>query len=328
MGNNIASQNIDYLRSNDFDNLKNLKFCKFTNSTEVHHNFKYSDGLNILKDNFDEYSITGFYITTYEHIHKYKSYGNGIREITLPFANPNFRIFKTEDPNVWRTNMIILGKKYFLDNNTDLIYIHKNINKNLQYFTFENITINEATLLLECNDEGITHTYINYFVDTENLEMLNLLTNNISNIKICIESSILKEKILILDNLKQYVENLDFITERDIVRISKCGLLKSLNWLKENKFNFKFYKYFIIEEIIQSRCPNIMDVLEFYTNSDYDITFSKIAIMILLVNDICDDDDIINYKREIRNWFEKKGYDIENKCNFTNLKICDVRRRC
>ena len=71
-------------------------YYKITNENENHHGFQYSDGLNVLKDKFNDNSnhsccSGGLYFTNSENIFKFLDYGIYLREVTLPTENPNFK---------------------------------------------------------------------------------------------------------------------------------------------------------------------------------------------------------------------------------------------
>ena len=97
------------------DAISQKKFLKITNEKENHHNFQYTDGLNVLLEPFAETGSCvpgGFYFTDINHILYFLDYGVYLREITLPFNDPDLKIVK--DGNKWRTNKIIFGKRYNL----------------------------------------------------------------------------------------------------------------------------------------------------------------------------------------------------------------------
>ena len=97
------------------DDLSQKKFFKITNKKENHHGFQYTDGLNILKEPFAEKGSCvagGLYFTDINNIFEFLNFGIYLREITLPFDDPDFKIVK--DRNKWRANKIILGKRYNL----------------------------------------------------------------------------------------------------------------------------------------------------------------------------------------------------------------------
>lgn len=91
-------------------------WLKVFNEQEIHHEFKYRPGLNKLKEPFQKHGSCvpgGLYFTKAKYIDKFYSWGNHIRQITLPTDNPEFQMVK--DPGncgngkKWRANMIILG---------------------------------------------------------------------------------------------------------------------------------------------------------------------------------------------------------------------------
>ena len=96
-------------------------YFKITNPTENHNGFQYSDGLNVLKDKFDDdpnrsCCSGGLYFTNIENIFKFFNYGIYLREVTLPTENPDFQIIKDPSGDKWRANMIIMGNRYDLSN--------------------------------------------------------------------------------------------------------------------------------------------------------------------------------------------------------------------
>ena len=97
------------------EDLSQKKFFKITNGEENHHNFQYTNGLNILKEPFAETGSCvpgGLYFTDIDNIFEFLNYGIYLREITLPINDSDFKIVK--DGNKWRANKIILGKRYNL----------------------------------------------------------------------------------------------------------------------------------------------------------------------------------------------------------------------
>ena len=93
----------------------NRTYLKVTNYLEIHNEYIYKSGLNILDKEFEENGSCvpgGLYFTTAEHIHEFYEWGCNLRVITLPTTDPNFRMVR--DGNKFRANMIILGNKYSL----------------------------------------------------------------------------------------------------------------------------------------------------------------------------------------------------------------------
>lgn len=93
-----------------------VKYFKITNIDETHNNFTYIDGLNCMKDDFDErgeHVENGLYFTTIENIPKYYYIGINLREVILPDDN-EFKMIKVNCGDKYRANKIILGNKYSL----------------------------------------------------------------------------------------------------------------------------------------------------------------------------------------------------------------------
>jgi len=89
-------------------------YFKITNLEENHRGFQYNDGLNVLKEEFNNSSAScvagGLYFTDIDHIFEFLEFGIYLREVTLPTNDPDFKIVK-DDNNKWRTNKIILRKR-------------------------------------------------------------------------------------------------------------------------------------------------------------------------------------------------------------------------
>ncbi|BCS83757.1 repeat protein [Cotonvirus japonicus] len=91
-------------------------YFKITNESECHNGFKYVNGLNILREEFNndpKASCVGgrLYFTKPKHICKYLDYGVYLREIYLPTDNPDFKIVKDPSGDKYGANMIILGER-------------------------------------------------------------------------------------------------------------------------------------------------------------------------------------------------------------------------
>ena len=94
-------------------------YFKITNADENHYGFQYVNGLNVLKEEFNDDPNQscckgGLYFTDAANIFEFLNFGIYLREITLPTLDPNFCMVK--DNNKWRANMIILGKRHELSN--------------------------------------------------------------------------------------------------------------------------------------------------------------------------------------------------------------------
>ena len=90
-------------------------YFKITNSTESHHGFQYSDGLNVLINSIIIW-ILPFVKEDYilPMVRIFLNYSIYLREVILPTNNPDFRIIKDPQDDKWWANMIILGKRYDL----------------------------------------------------------------------------------------------------------------------------------------------------------------------------------------------------------------------
>uniref|UniRef100_A0A6G6ACT6 Ankyrin repeat-containing protein n=1 Tax=Borely moumouvirus TaxID=2712067 RepID=A0A6G6ACT6_9VIRU len=91
-------------------------YFKITNELECHHGFQYVDGLNILKEEFNNNPkascVPGrLYFSDSINICKFLHFGINLREVTLPTDNPDFQMIKDPEGDKYGANMIILGKK-------------------------------------------------------------------------------------------------------------------------------------------------------------------------------------------------------------------------
>ena len=96
-------------------------YFKITNPAENHNGFQYSDGLNVLKEKFNDdpnksCCAGGLYFTNGENIFKFLNYGIYLRDVILPSDDPDFQKIKDPEGDKWRANMIILEKRYDLSN--------------------------------------------------------------------------------------------------------------------------------------------------------------------------------------------------------------------
>src|SRR3989344_4049096 len=87
---------------------------KVTSDDECHHGFQYNDGLNTLKQKFNNNPDVsccpgGLYFTTKDYISLYSDYGSNLREVTVP---PDANYVYIPDGCKYRADKIILGNKY------------------------------------------------------------------------------------------------------------------------------------------------------------------------------------------------------------------------
>lgn len=96
-----------------------IKYFKITNRLEIHNNLVFHDGLNILKEKFDDTNMNsmsnGIYFTTIDYIPKYYYIGINLREIILP-KDSDFKMIRLSEGDKYRANKVIFGKKYSLYN--------------------------------------------------------------------------------------------------------------------------------------------------------------------------------------------------------------------
>jgi ankyrin repeat protein len=92
--------------------------------TRYSSTYKFIDGLNIANpnDHSDRPDKCIFDSTTMDHIHDfyYFVFGFYLREVTLPVNEEKSKIIKKED-TLWCSNMIILGKRYVLADETTMM---------------------------------------------------------------------------------------------------------------------------------------------------------------------------------------------------------------
>jgi hypothetical protein len=111
---------------------KGLKFYKVLNKYEMHHYYQYNIGLNLLNSQFndeinEECGPGGLYFTHYENIHLFKTYGDHVREVVLPWNHKDFDIVMIGNGIKFRANMIILGdEKYNLEFKNNFLILEKN----------------------------------------------------------------------------------------------------------------------------------------------------------------------------------------------------------
>lgn len=160
-------------------NTKPTTFLKITNRDENHFKFQYKDGLNILREPFNDNPkesccAGGFYFTTDKHIDKFYNLGDNLRVVELPHNDPDFKMVMDPKQNKWRANKIILKEKYPLSKPS----------------TYEKFGL-KLPSLADSIDKGYTEI-IDYLVDKfgNNKEMPKELKQTLSNkLLTCIDRS-------------------------------------------------------------------------------------------------------------------------------------------
>jgi hypothetical protein len=114
----IAASNPDAETVKIIRKIHGLRLYKGFHPNMNHYGFIYKTGLNILTDPFnlntsDHCGSGGLYFTTKELIQTFTGFDDHIREVTLPWSNPNLRIRLFYDYfgdiHKMRTNMMIVG---------------------------------------------------------------------------------------------------------------------------------------------------------------------------------------------------------------------------
>ncbi|AGF85728.1 repeat protein [Moumouvirus goulette] len=170
-------------------------YFKITNESECHHGYQYKNGLNILEGEFNDdpkdYCVPGrLYFCEPKDIHHYLGYGIYLREIYLPTENPNFKMVINR-LKIYGANMIILGKKYHLNDLSTWKYmvecgldINWNENEPLKcaiYYGYLEI----VKKLIKCEDnfsayQKICGNSLVYAINGGYLDIVKRLTNTLS----------------------------------------------------------------------------------------------------------------------------------------------------
>ena len=107
-----------------------IDLVKLTNKEEIHYGFKFKNGLNVDKENFNpsgECSKGGIYFTTMTNFHKWIIYSKKLmywyRKVSIP---NNARVYIEDDK--FKVNKIVLGKRKYIwnDKNICLAIVKKN----------------------------------------------------------------------------------------------------------------------------------------------------------------------------------------------------------
>nr|AEX62281.1 putative ankyrin repeat protein [Moumouvirus Monve] len=220
-------------------------YFKITNEEECHHGFQYVDGLNILKEEFNNdpeaSCVSGrLYFTEPKNIYKFLDYGVYLREIYLPTDNPEFKMIKDPEGDKYGANMIILGKrrdlrdpetwKCMISMGVD-IYAKKYILKwaceneysEIIKYLVENGTYNDCILIL-ASENGYTEL-VKYLVDRVNIHVDDDKALRISS---------KKGYFKIVKNLIKSGANIHASNNEALILASEYGHLKVVKYLIEN----------------------------------------------------------------------------------------------
>jgi len=106
-------------------------FYMVTNKHETYYDYKFKDGINTIPGEFncDETSIgisRGFCFTTKDNIYKFINNGIFIREIFLPFRDPNFKMIVDITGDKFRSNKVILSTRHKIENTQTITKLYLN----------------------------------------------------------------------------------------------------------------------------------------------------------------------------------------------------------
>ena len=106
------------MEPDDCEEFNNKKFFKITNEEECHYGFQYKTGLNTLIEPFTDVGHCvpgGLYFTDNFNILRFLDHGIYLRQVLLPVDDIDLKTV-ADGNNKWRSNKIILGTRYDLDN--------------------------------------------------------------------------------------------------------------------------------------------------------------------------------------------------------------------
>jgi hypothetical protein len=144
-----------------------VKWVKVTNKDEKHRNFQYHDGLNVLKEDFNNDKQAscvkgGLYFTTLEHVHKFYGYGCWLRIVELPVNDPELGVVQDLDGDKWRANKLIFMKRYSLEDPDTYIRFRISIPSDLfETFAREN----NVKMLQKWKESKLEMKYIDKVMD-------------------------------------------------------------------------------------------------------------------------------------------------------------------
>ena len=237
---------------------KNKIYCKITNHLENHKGYQYKNGLNVIKDKFnddknDKCGGGGFYFSDLNDILHYHELGNNLRIVELPFDDKDFKVIKIGNDKEfkYRSNKIILRNKFTFENREELIFLKENIpKKHEEVFNslFETSDIDKIIF-------GLKYLKQSYYRFTEKkIVSIIVLAINLKNIKIL---RILKKNYLL--------DCFSFILKGD----NKYGNIENTKiWDLERDFLIKLL-YFLEEINYEISDYEIKKLSERFNNDSY-----------------------------------------------------------
>nr|AEX63276.1 putative ankyrin repeat protein [Moumouvirus Monve] len=224
-------------------------YFKITNETECHRGFQYKNGLNVLEGEFNDdpkdYCVPGrLYFCEPKDIYHYLDYGVHLREVYLPIDNPNFKMV-INPLKIYGANMIILGKKYYLNDFNTWKYM---IDCGLDIYSNDNEPLKTAICngyleivkkLIKCEDnftayEKICGNSIVYAVRGGYFDIVKTLikTSNIySDLTLALTHSSLNGNLEMVHNLIIYGANIHANNDIAIRNAAYNGHLEVVQYL-------------------------------------------------------------------------------------------------
>ncbi len=262
-------------------------YYKITNRYENHYGYQYNDGLNVLKEKFNDDPTAscvagGFYFTDIFNILHFIGYGCYLREIELPIDDPDFKIVKDPSGNKWRANKIILGNKYDLFSVETFKYLEKKgadikpycnkIFDNVLYLNQNNL--DTLKYLMEHGvDINIMHINVAYFEDSNNcMDKIKYLLENGANREKIFMSALQNNhfeivKFLLEDCIYLYIDknrSLEYAIQNCNSKIVKC--------LVKNGADFDFNNDHTLQIIAKN---GNLDVIKYFTKKGANIHFNN-----------------------------------------------------
>ena len=227
-----------FSKNNDgFNPLLNDIYYKVTNHEEFHDGIKYKNGLNFLNREFQEKGTRvpgGLYFTTLKNIGLYMTDGYNIRIVLIPNL-PQVKIVR--DRNKYRSNMVILGKKYSLiDKNTYDIFSleHRDIPISICKYAVEQEALE---FLLWIKTKWRWDLYLcDYIAEQGNLKLLMWARNNNYLIGLSVINTAAKYGHL---NILRWFKKNNFEISSDASKFATiAGKIQILQWLHKYKYPF------------------------------------------------------------------------------------------
>ena len=286
-------------------NSSDLGYYKVTNENENHHSFQYHDGLNILTGSFNgnvnnSCCKGGLYFTTSNNIYKFIGYGVHIREITLSTDDPSFKMVQNKSGDKYRSNMIILGKKYNMFDIETILQFKLYLSDKFVNYVSQNGYVN---VLEWFNSSGYEFKYSKKSIDRASanghVNVLEWFKNSGYEFKysdIAISDASANGHVNVLEWFKNSGYEFKY-SESAIDRASPCGHVNVLEWFKNSGYEFKYSK----NAIDRASANGHVNVLEWFKNSGYEFKYSKYVI----------DHASTNGHVNVLEWFKNSGYEFK-----------------